>query len=290
MPISPAQLAEGVSKLISLPDICFRVNEMVDDPRYSAVDIGNVVANDPAITAQLLRIANSAYYGFPSRVDTLSRAIAIIGTQELRDLVLTTSIINSFHKVKPEVIDFQEFWRHSLATALAARAMVKRMRARILHGERLFIAGLLHDMGHLVMAVRIPELLRVMRTRAEDAEEPMDEAERLVFDLDHAEVGAALMQHWRLPASLQMIAKYHHHPEKAGEQAREAAIINIANNIAYQAGMKGIDSELDARVAPGAWELAGLTQESVAPIILEIGVLYDAAATVFLPAKRVASR
>lgn len=290
MAISPAQLAEGVSKLISLPDICFRVNEMVDDPRYSAVDIGNVIANDPAITAQLLRIANSAYYGFPSRVDTLSRAIAIIGTQELRDLVLTTSIINSFHKVKPEVIDFGEFWRHSLATALSARAMVKRMRARVLHGERLFTAGLLHDIGHLVMAVRIPELLRVMRTRAEAAEEPMDEAERLVFDLDHAEVGAALMQHWRLPNSLQLIAKFHHHPEKAGDQAREAAIINIANNIAFQAGFRGIDTEMDALVAPESWGVAGVAPESVVSIAQELPALYDAAATVFLPNKRVASR
>ena len=126
---TPENIIQGVVGLISLPDVCIRVKEMVDDPNYSASDIGKIVSSDAALTARLLRIVNSAFYGFPARIETVSRAITIVGNRELRDLVFAATVAGIFEKVSSDLIDIESFWRHSVYCGIVSRIIAKRCRS-----------------------------------------------------------------------------------------------------------------------------------------------------------------
>lgn len=281
-------LVKSVSNLISLPEVCVRINEMVDDPKSSVADMAKVISLDPALSARLLKIANSSFYSFPSRVETISRAATIIGTRELRFLVLATSAVRSFENLDSSLFDINSFWRHSIYTGLIARLLASH--CRVLHSERLFVAGLLHDLGHLVMYHRIPELIKVMQYRAKQANIPMYIAERDVFDLDHGQVARELFKLWNLPASLQYIAEFHHEPSKAGDFTLDASIINIANALAEGAD-KSLPGTIDASLIDDtAWRMIGLSREIIDPLLQEARSQFVETLLLFFPTKQKAGR
>lgn len=274
-------LVTGVASLVSLPEVCIQVNGMVDDDRSSAGDIARVISQDPGLTARLLKIANSSFYGFPSRIETVSRAVTIIGTRELRFLVLAASAVRSFDRISSDAIDMASFWRHSVYCGVIARLLAGR--CRVLHSERLFVAGLLHDVGRLVMISRIPDLVQVMHFRARQAQEPMFEAEREVFDTDHGEVGAELMKLWRLPASLQSAAAYHHEPQRAPDYALEAALIHIADGLAHLAELGSSNLQDVGPISTFAWELTQLSPAVVESVLQEARAQFLETLLLFLP-------
>jgi len=274
-------LVTGVASLVSLPEVCIQVNSMVDDERSSAADIARVISQDPGLTARLLKIANSSFYGFPSKIDTVSRAVTIIGTRELRFLVLAASAVRSFDRISSDDIDMASFWRHSVYCGVIARLLAAR--CRVLHSERLFVAGLLHDVGRLILLSRIPDLVQVMHFRAQQAGEPMFEAERDVFDTDHGEVGAELMKRWRLPASLQSAAAYHHEPHRAADFALEASLVHIADVLAHLAELGSSNLQDAAPVSAFAWNLTRLSPEVIEPVLQEARAQFLETLLLFLP-------
>lgn len=275
------RLVKGVATLVSLPDVCLRVNDMVDDARSSAADIGSVIMQDPGLTARLLKIANSSFYRFPSKIETVSRAITIIGMRELRFLVLASSAVRSFDRLENNLVDMASFWRHSLYTAVIARHLAGH--CNVLHRERLFVAGLLHDIGHLVMYNRIPDLVQVMLHRANRSGEPMYQAERDVFDIDHGVVGAELLKLWNLPESLQHSVEHHHEPQNAGAYGLEAAVVHIANSLAVLAERGSVNPADGPDIAPLAWEITRLNADLIEPTLLEARSQFLEALLLFLP-------
>ena len=135
-----------------------RAIDLINDPDASAAEIGDVISEDPALTARLLKIVNSAFYGFPSRIETVSRAITIVGTLELLDLILAASVVKAFSGIPSELVDMDQFWEHSLYTGVTARVLAGRHRAP--DTERYFVAGLLHDIGALVLYRQLPRQSR----------------------------------------------------------------------------------------------------------------------------------
>lgn len=261
MPIEARELVKGVGKLASLPEVCMRVNEMVDDPSSSAAAIGKVISRDTALTAQLLRLANSSFYNFPSNIDTISRAITIIGERELRYLVLALSAVRAFSGIPIELSNMASFWRHSVYTAVLARLIASR--CHVLHSERLFVAGLLHDIGLLVILHRIPELERVALQRAHTGHEELEKAEQEVLGCDHAAVGRALLEQWKLPTVLCETVGCHHNVAAAEEARLDAAIVHIANVIANRAELP-VDRDAPLpQVDPVAWELTALDESMI---------------------------
>jgi len=260
----PQDLVKGVAKLASLPEVCIRVNEMVDDPRSSAADIAKVISRDTALTAQLLRMANSAFYNFPSKVNTISRAVTVVGERELRYLVLALSAVRAFSAIPVELMNMAAFWRHSVYCGVVARLVASH--CRVLHSERLFVAGLLHDVGRLVMMSREPEKEREALQRYDAGEMTLEKAEEALFGFNHADVGLALMHQWNLPDVLCETVGCHHDVSKAEEARLDAAIVHIADVIAYRAELpvnyEGVVPEFD----PLAWEITGLSEDCVAEI------------------------
>lgn len=217
--------------ILSLPEVCMRIQMLAEDPDADLEDFATVVSQDPAFTAQLLKRVNSAYYGFPARVSTLSRAIGLIGIRELRTLSLALSAVEVFKGQPMHGYDMLTFWRHAVFTALVGRELARR--ASVLHAERLFIAGLLHDIGHLVLFSQLPEAAAELNRAVLVHEEALCERERERLGWDHAELGGALLRFWRLPEELCLAVQYHHAPLEVAGAARETALVSLANSITH---------------------------------------------------------
>jgi putative nucleotidyltransferase with HDIG domain len=257
-------LVSKASNLISLPEISLRVNELANDPNSTAEDMGKVISQDPALVVRMLKIANSAYYGLSTEVDTITRAIAVLGTNKIRDLVLSTSTSQAFEGIPNNLITMQDFWHHSLYCGLLAQILSKKCKKA--NTESIFIAGLLHDIGQLLMFNQLPEksheaILLLMEGTAD-----LDtfEAERHVFGFDHMQVGAELIKNWKLSPVLQECVEFHHEPQKAKDFPVEVALINIANAVAVMADFDSMSEEDEIpKIDPRSWELTGLSKNDL---------------------------
>lgn len=258
--MSPDDLVQEVSSLFSLPEVAVRVNELLDAPNTTIQDLSGVIQLDAGLTARLLRLANSAYYGLPSKVETVSLAITMIGQRTLRDLVLSTSVVSVFKDIPAEFVDMHDFWDNSTTCGVVARNLGRLCRMR--DSEHLFIAGLLHAVGKLVFYARRPEQYRQVLKVREQGTAALLAQEGRVFGFNYADLGAALLRAWRLPEVLHTAVAYHLEPARAPAFAREVAIVHVARDVAA-----GLTPDLKARASladytPGfdaaAWELLDL--------------------------------
>jgi len=222
-------LLDDVEGLVSPPNVCMQLFELIHSPSAGAADIARVVGIDPNLTARLLRIANSSFYSFSRKIDTISRAVTVIGNTELYQLVLSISAVKTFAHIPNELVRMETFWRHSVYTGLLARALA--VRANVLHPERLFVAGLMHDLGSLVLYNQRPEAMRDLLLMADGDEEVLYQAEMERFEFSHASVAAHMMECWQLPETLIDAIKWHHQPEAAEASAIEAHILYLANHL-----------------------------------------------------------
>ena len=156
MSLTAEALVNKSLELVSPPSTYLQLNKLVQDPDSAIDDISAVINTDPALATRLLKIVNSPFYGFPSQINTISRAITIVGTRELMHLVLATSVINAFRGIPASLIDMDDFWHHSFATAITAKLLAEECGHKAT--ERFFIAGLLHNIGSLVLYQSMPEL------------------------------------------------------------------------------------------------------------------------------------
>lgn len=234
------RLVEGVVKLVSLPEVFVRLDAMIRDPYCNLADVADIIADDPGMSARLLRIANSAMFNFPSPIDSIQRAITVIGTKQLRDLVLATSVIEVFNKIPQTHVNMESFWRHSLGTGIMARTLATCRREP--NVEHFYVAGLLHDIGRMVMYMAIPHKANEAIERCLAQHKLLHVAERELLGFDHADVGAELISAWQLPGALTEAIRYHHAPSRASEYPDDAAITHVADIVA-NALVKGTSGE-----------------------------------------------
>lgn len=243
---NPEDLVNGVIDLISLPEIFIRVNEVMEDPKHNASQLGDVISHDPSLTARILRIVNSAYYALAAKVDLVSRAVSVIGEDDLRNLVLATSAVDTMERIPNELVDINLFWRHSVLTGIIARLLSRQ--CNILHGERLFVAGLLHDIGKLILYFKEPEISQQVLIRASETDGVLYKAEQEIIGFTHADVGGALMRNWEMADSLIEVVSYHHQPLKATNFPTETALVHIADCVVNSIGP---DTAIDENLLDG---------------------------------------
>jgi HD-like signal output (HDOD) protein len=260
-------------ELVSPPTTYSHINDLMNSPNSSADDISAIINVDPALTARLLKIVNSPFYGFPSQINTISRAITIIGTRELTHLVLATSVINAFKGIPASLINMDEFWRHSLACAIASKLIAIHCGYRA--AERFFISGLLHNIGSLVLYQAVPELAREAINSAKFGNGAIYDAEKHVMGFDHTEVGQALVKAWRLPDSLDDVVRYHHTPSQAQEFPKEVAIIHIADIMVSSAELGHSGDNHVPPLDPKAWELLELDAQVLPEILQKVAEQLD---------------
>jgi HD-like signal output (HDOD) protein len=259
------ELLSSTTKMYSMPDVYFRVKALVDDPDSVMADLARVIGTDPGLTARLLKLANSAVFGMSARVDTVSKAVNLLGMQQVHDLVLATSITQTFAHVSSTVMDMPHFWRRSVHCGVLARVLASA--CNVLDGERLFVAGLLHDLGHLIMYQGVPELAQAALLQAEREEMPLFRVERGLLGFDYAQVGAALMRAWKLPRGLEEAVELHPEPARAESYAREVSLVHIAAHLAASAYHDGQPASTDeAAIDPVVWGITGLNPADLAPL------------------------
>jgi len=242
-------IISNMSDLVSLPGVFVRVNEMVNDPNTSMSDVAEVISQDPALTIRILRMANSPAYGISKEIDSVLKAATIIGTERVRDIALATSAVNTFDGIPNELVSMDDFWMHSIYCAIISKYLAGI--AKLPNPDSLFVAGLLHDIGQLVLFKTLPDLsrksLEYVLDDTEDTSFHLVEQEFIGFD--HAMVGGALAENWHLTPMLVETISAHHDLQQADKYKKESAIVKIANSIAVMAELDSIHiDETDAEV------------------------------------------
>jgi len=222
----------GQINLCSPPEILTRITQALDDPIKNASDIAQVIEHDPSLSIRMLKIVNSAFFGFPATVKSIEHAISILGNNEIRSLVMATSMVEKFSNMPNATIDINSFWKHSLKTALFAKFLSdNHPKKRQL--STAFISGLLHNVGKLVIYIKAPELAHAASLMAKTNNISEPDAEKSILGFNHAEIGGALLTLWKIPESIQSSTAFHHQPELAVKHQDEANIIHIANKLAH---------------------------------------------------------
>ncbi len=211
------------------------------DPDHNRHDIECLIAQDPALTMRILRIVNSSYYALPRKIDRVDQAISIIGEDDLNNLILATSAMAVLKRLANPLIDFQEFWLHSVECGLMARTIAKR--SHYADCEKLFTAGLLHDVGKIVLYYQLPELARAVLHESKMSGCRIEGAEQRLLSFNHAQVGGALARAWKLPEVLCRSVAFHHQPNQAEAFEMEASIVHIANALSNCYETLPIDSD-----------------------------------------------
>jgi putative nucleotidyltransferase with HDIG domain len=235
-----ASLVRSADKIASPPRVFKRVNEIVNDPDSTTEDIARVIAEDAGITLRLLRVVNSAFFGYQQKIDSLDQAVMALGTRQVRDLVLATTVADIFEGLPSDLINMDSFWRHSLACGAMARSLAQVRQEMNL--EPFFLGGVLHDVGRLVMFSKMPGECREIVARCLKTNEVMQTVEREVFGYDHAEVGGCLLSTWGLPPQLEEAVAAHHLPQRASRNPLLAAVVHIADMVvnALKLGNSGV--------------------------------------------------
>lgn len=227
---SAQELVQSCSNIFTLPEIYFRVRDVVDNPESTMDDLANALKIDPAISARLLKIVNSPFYGFPKQIDTITRAVNLIGMQAVSDLVTATTIGRTFTGMTTEIMDLSAYWRKSVLSALMAGRIAKA--CSIEDSERFFIEGLLRDIGHLVLYQTIPQRAQSALIEAGNLGTPLAEVEQSGIGCDYADVGAELIRFWGMPTQIEQAIRFQLNPNEAGEYTLHASIIHLAGVIA----------------------------------------------------------
>lgn len=266
-PVNPHSLLHDGIKLPSLPDIFLQIQDIINNPHSSAHSIANIIGKDTALTTRLLQLVNSTFYGFPSKIDSLSRAVTIIGTRQLSTLALGVTLVSVFNDIPADLIDLKSFWKHSLGCAILARSLAKLKN--IANSERLFLGGLVHDIGRMIIYGYLPQHAREALSRARQSGVRLRNMEMEIMGFTHYALGSLLLRKWRLPLTLESIVRYHHDPMKS-KQPMDSSIVHIADLMINALGIGSSGEHLVPAIDPQAWELLSLPTSILGSTITEL--------------------
>ncbi|HAM73908.1 MAG TPA: phosphohydrolase [Verrucomicrobiales bacterium] len=284
-----AQIAAAVpDSLGSHGPVVARVRRVLDEPHSSVDRVAEAISSDVDLTLRLIRCANSSWHGSRAPVETLSEAVAIIGSEQVYAMVVATNIVHHFAGIPQDFVSMKSFWRHSLATALAAGG-ISRLR-RLPNAENHFLAGLLHDLGRLVLFQHFPALAQqILRTHQElnshasGGRITLQRAELAVLGFDHQAIGQGLLHKWGFLPALATAAGYHHNPALAPSHRMEASVVHVGDHLvnAMRVGTSG-----EPRVPPlsqPAWDKLGLELGDLKCLMEEVDRNMEHAESLLLP-------
>jgi putative nucleotidyltransferase with HDIG domain len=257
---------ERIQIVPTLPVVLDKITRLLQNPQTSAEEVGRAITTDPALASKVLKLVNSAFYGFPGRISTITHAIVILGFSTVKNVVLTASIFDVFKK--PGLIninfDMDEFWLHSVATGVAAQCIARYIG--FTETEESFLAGLIHDIGKTIQCQYLTkEFVDIVRYTQEKDILYYD-SERELFGITHQEIGGHLAERWNLPPNLQSAIQYHHTPSSAGKFFTISAIVHSADIIA-RALDKGNGGDQKIPCLQGeVWETLGFDSRSLSPL------------------------
>jgi putative nucleotidyltransferase with HDIG domain len=277
--MSPLTIPDVIGKVRDLPSLPTVVMELLDTIGREDVDIKTLadkVSHDQALTAKTLRLANSSFYGLQRKVTTISQAISVLGFQSVRTLITATAVTGSFSTAPQSKFDFQSFWRHAVGTAVCARSLARHVHV---NQEYAFMAGLLHDIGRLVLVTDFPDEYNEVLIHRGEHDCYLFEAELEVLGVCHAMVGGALAEHWKFPPVIQKAVALHHDPE-ARETGSLAAIVHVADAIAHGLDLSADACDLVPPLSDAVWSNLGLSTALIMETLEETQTQFNEASQV----------
>ncbi|HEX3010772.1 MAG TPA: HDOD domain-containing protein [Syntrophomonadaceae bacterium] len=267
--VSIQSIVEAVNDLPSLPHVAVKVMKLTEDPDSTAEQINNVLNEDQSMTARVLRLANSAYYGFPRRIATVTDAIIFLGFKTIRGIVLAASVSDMLsQEMEGYALAPGELWRHSQCTALTARLIARNAKFNSL--DLAYTAALLHDIGKVIINSHLKKGYQEVIDRVSEGNIPFIEAEDEVLGFNHALVGARVGEKWNLPSELVEAIALHHYPERAEINKRLTSIVHVADALCLTMGIGlGVDGMMYS-LSPEAMKLLGLDENSMETMVAQL--------------------
>lgn len=259
---------DEIKDLPTLPIVVLRLNELLRMPSTSAQDIGELLQQDPVISARTLKLVNSAYYGFPRKIASITRAIVILGFQKVRDLALTVSVMDIFKGRSDALFSPEAFWRHAITSAIACETIAKLGRSA--ETKDAFMGGLLHDIGRMLLARYFSAEFAAAVQHMQKHGVPLVNAERATLNFDHGVVGDWLTERWRFPPKLVKAIRYHHVPDVAREDAGYVYLVHAGDVIARAIDVGPGGRDPIAPFSKKVWNHFGFDRAKLDTIVHEV--------------------
>ncbi len=262
-PLTIDELIGRGQDLPSLPEIYLRVSQQLEDETVSVFEIGTTVQNDPAITTRVLKMVNSAYYGLPNQVSSVAQAVSLLGRERLKHILIGSILRGVFSAQDNPAFSMQEFWKQSIKTAIIARELAQDLPT-IDEPEAMFTAGLLHDIGRLLLIDRVPEQMLAAEEYMIRKRVDILSAELAQVGVTHTAVGEALMRHWGLPDLLIDCARLHNEVVHDGPHRRATHLIYLSSQLSQYVPPLDDGETVDILDDIANWDQGDLTLEQIA--------------------------
>ena len=266
--VEARDIVDGVDGLPTLPSVVSELLARMEDPNSSVGSITDIIQRDPSISAKILQLVNSAFYGLPHRISSLHNAINVLGFNPVRSAVLAATVFDMFRKQRIG-FDVIGFWIHCLGTGVAANALARRS-FEASECDSAFAYGLLHDVGKIFMAVHMEKDLAVVLDAVKGKNVSFVAAEQELLGYSHADVGAALAEHWRFPKTMVTAIRFHHRIEENHSLPPEASLIHVGDVMARALQIGWCGDEHVYPVSPVAWKTLGLTDNGLDEVMDDI--------------------
>ena len=276
--LSYDDVVKNLDDLPSLPAVVMELLNSIDQEEVDIAVLAKKVSHDQALTAKTLRLANSSLFGLQVKVTTIQQAITFLGFQSTRNLITAAAVTGCFADKLCPGFDHKLFWRHSIATAACAKVLARHMR---FNQDYAFTAGLLHDIGRLVLVSSFPELYQQVLEYQREHDCYALEAERAILGIDHVEAGLALAEHWNFSDTMRLAIGGHHEPEKPGAGFL-AAIVHVANAVVHALDLVQQEDDLVPPVSSVAWQALNLSEDTCMQLFRETELQYEEIAMVLL--------
>ncbi len=260
----------NISTIPTLPMVLDRITKLLKNPQTSAEEVGRAITKDQALASKVLKLVNSAFYGFPGRISTITHAVVILGFSTIKNIILTASIFETFKKGRENStgFDMEKFWLHSVACGAAAQTLAKHIGNQ--DKEESFIAGLIHDIGKIILCQYLPKEFTEIIRHVREKNTLIYESEKELYETTHQEIGGLIAQNWNLPANLQHAICYHHIPSKSQNHYITISIVHCADILVRALDFgNGGDNKIPC-LADHVWKTLKLNEKNLPPILEEI--------------------
>ncbi len=261
MDVHPRELKGMVKDIPTLPIIYQKLFKMMQDPDIAVPEIAEVITQDQALSAKILHLVNSAFYGYSRQIKTISRAVVILGFRAVRSAALAISVFDYFKDEESDNIDMMKFWEHSIAVATICKVLAEA--ARINQQEEAFVVGLLHDVGKLVEKRHFPEDFDEIINVAQEQHLSWIDTEKALFQINHATIGKVVFRSWDFPPSVVDAVQFHHNPESSTKYPQLTSLVHIGDFISTELGYGSPGTYPPKECRPEALKLLGLTVEEI---------------------------